>query len=721
MIEQQSPSDQPQSTNQPPNDWLEVSTVGELEQTFFEMQPEGQKQDQLAFDSRYELLVQVGEGAMGQVYLAQDKDLLRKVAYKRLHSQMQVSPEVLTRFVREIQITAQLEHPNVVPVYNLEKTPEGWAYAMKLVFGKTLKEVFEAARQAYQSQLPIPEEYSIAAMLEVFLKVCEAMDFSHQRGVIHRDLKPSNIMIGRYGEVYVMDWGIARVMNSTEPHHQRVELTEPEVGDGEALFEATQMGKILGTPRYLSPEQAAGKNQELDGRSDLLTLGLILQELLTLKPAYPAKTLNELLKKVLTVDRAPLEAFDPRRPIARELKAIIAKASARKPEQRYTRVAEMSADIRRHLRGQAVHAQPDRFWQALLRWMRQHLLLATSLGMLSLLALALLTTAIFWQQKQTLQALFDQEQQLRELQTQSARQARMMNSNLLAMDGKLQRLGASVGVILGHPAADPAKNYGALDFALPGKGPGDLAYVPAYAKLISWDYPVLLTAADMSSYSLSQWQTLTPLRSYLQVLLADAKARPQSAAIAWVNLVLDNGLALSYPGHAGYDLKTDLRSQAWYQQAQKSRLSVWTPPHLDPQGQGLVLTVARPVFDLERRARGVIAFDLRFQYLIDRLMKIELPGLKETYLLNTKGQIMLRSSDRDRMYGMRLGETGKQDSVDTPLFDQAHVVQAISAQKSGYQAYQRNGERLLLAYYPLNALGWYYAVEVSQDRLFEAK
>src|SRR5690606_34270725 len=129
-----------------------------------------------------------------------------------LHQNLDISDEVLSRFIREIQITAQLEHPNVVPVYNLEKTTAGWAYAMKLVFSKTLKESIAAARQAYDTQAEVPEDCQLDTQLSYFLNVCEALELAHQRGVIHRDLKPANIMIGRYREVYVMDWGNARVM-----------------------------------------------------------------------------------------------------------------------------------------------------------------------------------------------------------------------------------------------------------------------------------------------------------------------------------------------------------------------------------------------------------------------------------------------------------------------------------------------------------------------------
>lgn len=726
-------------------EWLNVTSLKELEQTMgaaaLLVEP---REHSPADDSRYQMILQVGEGAMGQVFLARDADLLRKVAYKRLHQNLDISDEVLSRFIREIQITAQLEHPNVVPVYNLEKTTDGWAYAMKLVFGKTLKESIEAARQAYDTQAEVPEDCQLDTQLSYFLNVCEALEFAHQRGVIHRDLKPANIMIGRYREVYVMDWGIARVMgkrsaseaaapDSPQPETQaatgpQVELLNPLAAtdhlDSQGGFDATQMGKILGTPRYLSPEQAAGKNQQLDGRSDLLTLGLILQELVTLRPAYQAKKLPELLKKVLKTEREPLLPYHPKRPIARELKAIIAKACARRPDERYQRVSELAADLRRYLRGQAVIAQPDTPLQALLRWLGQHQLLTAGLVMGFLTLLALLTIGTFWQQKQSAAQQQRRQEVLSQLQTSTSQQAQLLNNRLLGYHRRLEALASQSAELWRHRLSQPASPsasaktfYLQSNFATPGQQPPDFSYSPYYAKLLSLQEPVLVSAASMPPAA------LLPLKGALQNAYnpqqkSTSQLLQQGTDLVWLHLALPEQIYLSYPGKAGYHPDAQASNQHWYQDGISRQQVHWGLPHLDPQGQGMLISASLPIY-FDQQKIGVVALDLSFQYLVDHLMHSPLPQVREKYLFTPQGEIVLRASERSRMYGMRFGQLKRQEVIDTPLFDQPEVVAAIRSGKSGYQRYLRNGRPMLLAYYRLNSLNWFYGVEMDGSGLFE--
>ncbi len=210
------------------------------------------------------------------------------------------------------------------------------AYSMKLVQGKTFKELMAETRAFYDQGQQPDIDHDLSLLLENFLKVCDAVAYAHNKGVIHRDLKPANLMLGRYNEVYVMDWGIARVMRE-DPNAQdptALDWIQPPLVEGEEMGETTQFGQILGTPRYMSPQQAAGKNAHLDGRSDLFSLGLILFELITLKPAFTAKSQVELFKRVLKADKEPWRAYAANRQIPTELMAIVDKATERKPEQR---------------------------------------------------------------------------------------------------------------------------------------------------------------------------------------------------------------------------------------------------------------------------------------------------------------------------------------------------------------------------------------------------
>lgn len=708
---------------------LELNTLAELEATLgfgpasAARAPAETPSESPSEASSYELMLQVGAGAMGEVFLARDRSLLRRVAYKRLHAAVSVNAEVLGRFVREVQITAQLEHPNVVPVYSLEKTDAGWAYAMKLVFGKTLKELIQAARSAWVQGHEPEEALRLPALLAHFLKLCDALAFAHDRGVLHRDLKPANIMVGSYGELYVMDWGIARVMGQADVA-DGVSLSLPDTGDEEA-FEATRMGQILGTPRYLSPEQAAAKNDQLDGRSDLFTLGLILYELTLLQPAYEAKKLTELLKKVLKADKAPPRPLHPRQPLPRELLAIIDKATARRREDRYARVQDLAADLRRYLRGEAVLAQPDTPLQAGQRWLLKHLATSVVLVLLGLLTLGALTTGTLWQQQQTQARLFVQTRRLQVFQAQVSSRAQQINSALLALYAPLRALEAETAARLqtAAPAASPV--FGPTAFATPGQAPSDYAYFPRYARLLSLSTPVLqqVTAADARLASLApvlqqQFRQLLPPEQ--QRRYAEAMAR-DGLPVVWAQIATATGSLLSYPGQTGFAEGFDARQQVWYRQALASRSPQWSVPYIDPLGQGLLLALSLPVQAAEpgQPPLGVVALELSIQYLIDAWLFLDLPGVQQHYLLNAEGQIVVRSSDRDRLYGLRFGQVQAGQAIDTPLFDQPRVLAELQAGRSGYLRLQRNGIPVWLAFYRLEALGWYYLVEV-EERAFLA-
>lgn len=719
---------------------MEFTSLDQLEATFCLPTSETDENSRQAssdegfLPSSYEMLLMVGEGAMGQVFLARDQDLLRKVAYKRLHEKVSLNPEVLGRFLREVQITAQLEHPNVVPVYNLEKTPQGWAYAMKLVFGKTLKELILQAREAYDQNREVPEEVQLTTLLEHFLKVCEALDFSHHCGVLHRDLKPANIMVGRYREVYVMDWGIARVMGSAgdtaDENACRVEVSTVETEGGE-VFEETRMGQILGTPRYLSPEQAAGRNAQLDGRSDLLSLGLILFELAALKPAYHAQNLTELLKKTLKAEKAPLTPYHPSRPIRRELAAIIHKATAKRRENRYQTVAEMAADLRRFLRGQSVLAQPDTPLQSLIRWMGQHQVATASTILTLLLLLAGLSLGTLWNQRSMFLNLRHRETRLNTLQTQVSRQARKINNTLLGYTALLRRLEAlSAGALKLKP--ENPKLYRNRDFSLAGQEPSDYAYYPTYAKMLSPTWPVWLLPPGQSAPP-PQDLGLSQIKPELQTIFRESY-QPEGAPplpellqtynklpLLWAHIALEDGTYLVYPGQTGFPTGYDPRQQEWYRLGLRKSEPVWTPPHVDILGQGLMLSVVMPIAPESGQPKGVVALDLSFQYLIDQLLKLPLAGSTQNYLVDPEGRVILRSSDRYRLYGLRFGVDLDKQALDTPLFDQAEVVEAMRKGLSGYRRFSRNGRPTLLAFYRLNSLGWYYAVEVDEAKFMEAK
>ncbi|MEZ4401780.1 MAG: serine/threonine-protein kinase [Kofleriaceae bacterium] len=292
----------------------------------------------VVFDSaRYALREVIGRGGMGEVWVAEDRDIGREVAVKVARAE--VDAEGLARFLREARIQGQLDHPAVVPVHDVSAEAGNAYFTMKRVRGETLAALcsklaagdVEAARRANPRRL-----------LTAFVSACHAVELAHARGILHRDLKPANIMLGDHGEVYVLDWGLAKVGDVIEAPSTAPSL--PPGLDG-ALTEA---GQYLGTPGYMAPEQARGAL--VDERSDVYALGATLFELLTHRPLIPRGPVPAVIAATLAgVDaRASLRAATP---VAPELEEVCIRATASHPDDRYRSVAQMREAIERFLDG----------------------------------------------------------------------------------------------------------------------------------------------------------------------------------------------------------------------------------------------------------------------------------------------------------------------------------------------------------------------------------
>jgi len=286
---------------------------------------------------RLHLKHRIGQGGMSHVHEAHDRNLLRTKAIKLILPELAQDPTTRQRMIEEAQITAQLDHPHIPPVHELGITPEGRLYfTMKRLTGRTLAQVLAEVPTGIER-----DEQEVYRLLQHFLKLCDAVSFAHSRGVIHRDLKPDNVMVGDFGEVYLMDWGIARVMGSEPP---KKEDDGEEVPRRRKQRTATQDGKYVGTPSYMPPEQAHGRHGNTDQRSDIFALGGILYEILTGRPPYQANTTLEMLFLAADGEVAPPEEvvdweLPPR------LCKVCARALSKEPEARYASVAEMAGEI----------------------------------------------------------------------------------------------------------------------------------------------------------------------------------------------------------------------------------------------------------------------------------------------------------------------------------------------------------------------------------------
>jgi WD40 repeat protein/tRNA A-37 threonylcarbamoyl transferase component Bud32 len=305
--------------------------------------------------ARYQLEGVHARGGLGRVVKAHDQQLHRTVAIKEL---LKRSPSAEARFVREALITARLQHPGVVPVHEAGRWPSGDPYySMKLVSGRTLKEL-SASRRSLDERV---------ALVPHVLAVAEAIAYAHSQKVIHRDIKPANVIVGDFGETVVVDWGLAKDLSGVLPEDDVTSESQRPV-IAAAGSDSTAVGKVMGTPSYMSPEQARG--QELDERADVYSLGALLYEVLSGDAPFTGSTADEILQRALEASPAPIDTVQPAAPP--DLVAIVTKAMARFPEDRYPTAVELAEDIRRFQTGQLVTARHYSTRTLVRRWIARH-------------------------------------------------------------------------------------------------------------------------------------------------------------------------------------------------------------------------------------------------------------------------------------------------------------------------------------------------------------
>jgi serine/threonine-protein kinase len=335
------------------------------------------------------------KGGIGQVWLARDAALGREVALKELRPDRAPDPNTWARFVEEARITGQLEHPGIVPIYELMKRPGGDVpfYTMRFIRGRTLSEAISAyhERRVRGEAGPLDR----AALLNAFVSVCHAVAYAHSRGVVHRDLKGQNVVLGDFGEVMVLDWGLAKVVGRTAPGPGAEEGPAPVPIADDPAREETQDGRIQGTPAYMAPEQAAGRAGAIGPPTDIYALGAILYEILAGQPPFQGTTTADLLRHVINDAPRPPREVDPAVP--RALEAVCLKALAKRPEDRYPTADALTLDVKRWLADEPVSVYRAPWTTRLGRWARRHrsaVASAAALAITAVLALSVSTVLI---------------------------------------------------------------------------------------------------------------------------------------------------------------------------------------------------------------------------------------------------------------------------------------------------------------------------------------
>ena len=331
--------------------------------------------------AKYKFRKSLASGGMKMVLEVRDMDTMRDVAMAVLPDADKRPPVDILRFVQEARLTASLEHPNIVPVHDIGIDSNGSPYfTMKLLRGRTLAALLQALQEGDPDAV---RDYPLDHLLRIFLMICSGVAFAHSKGVLHLDLKPENIQLGDFGEVLIMDWGLAKMIGNTSfTEKYSVETTEEHHRASPAM---TLDGMMKGTPGYMAPEQAAGQNTAKDQRTDIYALGAILYAILTLQSPIPIKPVEEMVNDTLAGAIIPPRLRVPEREIPGALDAVVMKAMSYYPADRYEDVSEIRREVNAFLGGFATMAERASSARKLLLLLKRHIILTVSLFVLMVL------------------------------------------------------------------------------------------------------------------------------------------------------------------------------------------------------------------------------------------------------------------------------------------------------------------------------------------------
>ena len=668
-------------------------------------------------DSIYSIGNELGKGGQGTIRSAFDGGLKREIAIKTLHKELNSSTISRSEFINEARLTAALDHPAVIPIYNLcSDDGNNLHLAMKKLRGISLREYLKLTNERYTNAgfANFDEETAMARRLSLFIKVCEAMSYVHSRKVIHCDLKPENIMLGQYGEVYIVDWGIARRFDSDAPASE----------------------KIMGTPRYTSPENLLG--MPCDNRSDIYSLGVILFEIVTLNPAFSATSSSEVIAKV---KQGKFNALHHRygHRIAKDLAAVIAKATAFNPEERYQSTDELTADLQAFRRGAEVSANPDSFVGKILRWAnrnRRKAAAAAAGSMALLLAAGIISVFAANMRNAEIEHMMDNaiDNSLASA-VQNAVQIDRMLTHISAMLGVLN---ADIALLLdinrpsgslGNPEIVPGDTTAA-------RCNGSVCFIPDPAtgshftpgKTLDLSRATYIHAGENAPENLAHiLSCLRPAVSRLRRTVL--RSRPGSGNVSNAELqedyrnlrlpvsfcyfTLANGLHIVYPGNDDIRNGYDGRNRPWYKLALgKGGIPVWSVPYRTIlEENSSVVSCSMEIIGAREKVHGVAGVDVPLKVLGNIMLSAPDNAIytQERILTTLDGKLIFRSLGRPD------GFTAANDAENT-VFNN-NILAEMRTHRYGRMVRNENGKDILWIFSLIPSAQWIYVEKIDLAKL----
>jgi serine/threonine protein kinase len=674
-------------------------------------------------EANYEVKKSFAEGGQGTVSEAVDKVLSRQVAVKSLHEHLSNDKYARNNFINEARLTALLDHPSIVPIHGLCTDENGGCHVvMKLIQGESLKSYLENIRNCYEDGgiNNFDERKSLFFRLEIFLRVLEAIEYAHAKGIIHCDIKPENIMMGKYRETYVMDWGIARRL------------------DDPATANLKDEKHLMGSPRFIAPEILSRQGRFIT--SDIYSLGVVLFEIVTLDMAFPGDNLKDIVQRVLSGNMAPI-VHKYGESIENDLAAIIRKATAFNPQDRYQSAADFATDLRHYMSKEEVSANPDKLLGKIARWSFRH-----KKGMfISFLITALLGTTLAgrvcyleWQQAVTAQ---HREHAIKRASTSAFKVGNMMELFFFHQTQQLAIIKSSLELLARDKDISKVENTNLLltakDFAKENKKLG-IYYSKAYDETISVNnssyHKVANFNRELLSSLLSRYGKIDFIlqESVLGSLISNPltynnkaylknRLIKEALPVRWAYAGLASGIFFTYPGRGKLLNSYDHRQRSWYQDAIKQAgLPVWGRPYFNAGSKDqMVMTCSMEVRN-NNQTLGVVGLDIAMQDLVKYVSShgnLEKDVLIEKYLIDYDGKIIIDIYSKNLYKNDVKVEYDSQGNIIYPNFPNRAVFNDMRNHSYGHSIKEENGRKVLYVYFAIKSIKALYVEKVDFDAL----